>query len=132
MELQITPIALFLMVGLIFAMNPSWARGMKGSLEGDEINFLDNVIFPRLIKAGICKSVHKDCQRDFIICSSNESLSCSIYGVSDVAVIKEIMIEVVRSDIAISEFKFWKSTYRNKSHLENPLASYSNVLVKSK
>jgi hypothetical protein len=129
---KVTPVALFLLVGLTFAMNSAWPRGMKGSLEGYEIDFLDNVIYPSLIKAGICRSIHKDCQHDFIICSSNESLSCSIYGVSDAAVIQEIMIEVVRSDIAISEFKFWRSTYRNKSLLENPLASYSNILVKSK
>ena len=120
---------LLLLTLLTLCMNLSWAKGMKGNLEANEIAFMENTFIPILLKANLCTKATGDCKDDHIICWSGDSLSCDIYGISDSVVIKEILLAMLNSGLSVSSFNFWKSKYHNKSAFEKPLLSYQDRTV---
>jgi hypothetical protein len=109
---------------IIFGINLSWAKGLKGNLEKEEIDFIEKTFYPILIEANICKSVHRDCGDDYIKCMSFDTLKCSVYGITDETVIKKIFLAMVNSGLRISSFTFWRSRYHQTSIFEKPLLEY--------
>jgi hypothetical protein len=114
-----------LLAFLLLCANPAWAKGMKGNLEDNEINFIENTFIPILLKANLCTRATGDC-RDIgrITCFSGDSLSCNVYGISDEKVIKEILLAMLNSGLNVSSFTFWKSKYHETSLFERPLLKY--------
>jgi len=100
---------------------------MKGNLEGNELDYVYNTFFPILIKANICKVAHGDCAGgDYLICSSHETLSCKVYGISDEKVIKEILLSMLNSGLKVSSFTFYRSRYHEGSIWERPILSFTD------
>ena len=115
------------MLMLLLTISTScWAGGMKGNLEGNELDFFYNTFYPILINANICHSAHKDCQNDYFKCGSFETLNCDIYGVTDEKVIREILIAVLNteqkdSQFRVSTFTFWRGKYHENYFWESPI-----------
>src|SRR5665647_441002 len=84
-------------------VSQSLAVGMKGTLTGDEIDYIDNAFYPILIKAHICKEAHKDCSGKYIFCSdSDEALACNVYGITDDKVVRELFMSMLNSGLKVS------------------------------
>jgi len=115
---------LLLLPVLALCMDLSWAKGMKGNLEANEIAFMENTFIPILLKENLCTKATGDCKEDHIICWSGDSLSCDVYGISDRGVIKEVFLAMLNSGLNVSSFNFWKSKYHKTSPFEKPLLSY--------
>jgi hypothetical protein len=111
---------------LISAISPCCAKGMKGNLEGNELDYIYNTFAPLLIKANICKVAHGDCQNDYIICGSFETLSCRVYGITDEKVIKEIFLSMLNSGLKVSSLTFYRSRYHEGSIFERAILSYTD------
>jgi hypothetical protein len=115
---------LLLLTLLALCMNLSWAKGMKGNLEANEIAFMENTFIPILLKENLCTKATGDCKEDHILCWSGDSLSCDVYGISDSGVIKEIFLAMLNSELNVSSLNFWKSKYHKTSTFEKPLLTY--------
>ena len=113
-------------LALSLCMASVCAKGLKGSLEPNELEWFYNSFIPILKKHNLCTNVAGDCKADHIICMSHETLSCDVYGISDEKVIREIFLAMLNSDLNVSSFKFWKSKYHETSLFERPLLEYSN------
>ena len=108
------------MLMLLLTMATScWAKGMKGNLESNELDFFYNTVHPILIKANICHVTDGDCvSGDYSTCWSLETLSCDFYGITDEKVIREILIAMLNtekkdSQFRVSSFTFWREKYRD-------------------
>lgn len=115
---------LFLAALLFFYASSIWAKGMKGNLEKEELDFIGHTFIPILIKNNICVKATGDCRHDYILCMSLDSLSCDVYGISDEKVIKEIFLAVLNSGLRVSSFTFWRSKYHETSLFEKPLLKF--------
>jgi hypothetical protein len=115
---------LFLLTLLFFGVSPIWAKGMKGNLEKEELDFIDYTFIPILIKTNICVNATGDCKNYHITCVSHDSLSCDVYGIADEKVIKEIFSAVLHSGLNVSSFTFWRSKYHKTSLFEKPLLQF--------
>lgn len=100
------------------------AKGMKGNLEKEELYFFNNHFTPILIKYHVCTKPEGDCNSDYIICSSRNSLSCDIYGIKDETAVKELFMAVMNSKLNVSRITFWRSKYHETSFFENPLLNF--------
>lgn len=109
---------------LLFSATSCWALS-KGALTDKEIAYLDNTFFPILVKAHICKQANGDCiSGQYIICGSDETLSCSVFGITDEKVIKEIFMSMLNSGLKVSSFNFHRSKYHEGSFFEEPLLEF--------
>jgi hypothetical protein len=136
MKNKITKTLLFLMMALpLLYTNSSWALS-KGALTRDELDYLDNTFTPILIKAHICTEVHKDCdgkpgEPGYVYCDSEETLSCSVYGITDEKVINELFMSMLNSGLNVSSWTFYRSKYHESTFFEKPLLKYENNTFKS-
>ena len=110
----------------LFAMNSCWAKGMKGNLEGNEINYFNTTFTSILIKANICKKAGADCENYFVICGSFETLACTVYGITDEKVIKELFISMLNSGLRFSSITFYRSRYHKVSIFERPILDFTD------
>jgi hypothetical protein len=117
-------VAILLLTLMLVGISSVWAKGMKGALEKDELDFVYNTFVPILIRSHICVRADGDCLHDYLICASHDSLSCNVYGIADDKVIKEILIAVIHSGLNVSSFTFWRSKYHQTSLREKPLLQY--------
>jgi hypothetical protein len=98
---------------------------MKGNLDEEELNFIQHVFYPILIKSNLCVSATGDCVgHDYIKCSSHDSLACEVYGIANEKVIREIFLAVLSSELNVSSFTFWRSRYHETSLFEKPLLKF--------
>lgn len=115
---------LFLAALLFFYTSSIWAKGMKGNLEKEELDFIDYTFIPILIKNNVCVKATGDCRHDYILCMSLDSFSCDVYGITDEKAIKEVFLAVLNSRLNVSSFTFWRSKYHETSLLEKPLLKF--------
>ena len=109
---------------LLLSTCPCRAVGGKGNLNGNELDYLDNIFFPILVKAHICKEANKDCVLgEYIFCNSTETLSCRVYGITDEKVIKELFMSMLNSGLNVSSWTFYRKKYGEIS-LERPLLEF--------
>jgi len=108
---------------LLFCTCPCWALS-KGALTDKEINYFLTVFNPILIKAHICTQVRGDCEKGYVICGSNETLDCTIYGITDAKVIRELFMSMLNSGLNVSSFTFYRSKYHEGSFFEKPLLEF--------
>lgn len=116
-------IATVLLTLMFFGTSPCWA---KGPLDNDVSNFSKEVLSPILIRARLCSSRQNCREREYFFCVSWETISCDVYGITDEKLIKEIFLAMLNSGLKVGSFRFWSSTYREKSFFEKPLLSYIN------
>ena len=90
----------------------------------NEIDYFLNVFNPILIKAHICTQVRGDCENDYVICDSEETLSCQVYGITDEKVIRELFMSMLNSGLNVSHFTFYRSRYHEGSIFEKPLLEF--------
>jgi hypothetical protein len=138
MKTNSTKILQFLLtIALSFVwVSQGWAEGGKGNLNGNELDYLNNTFFPILIKAHICTEVHKDCEGKpgewgYIYCNSEETLTCTIYGITDEKVINELFMSMLNSGLNVSSWAFYRSKYHETTFFEKPLLEYENNTFKS-
>jgi hypothetical protein len=113
--------AAFLLTLVLFAASQSWA---KGPLDGDIADFDTHIFTPILIRSQLCSTV-KDCDKHrYLLCTSWNSLSCGVYGITDEKIIKEIFLAMLNSGLKVSHFSFWRSKYHDKSFLEKPILEF--------
>ena len=117
---------LLILMFLLFCSDSLLAKGLKGNLEANELDFIDNTLIPILIKSNLCVKAKGDCKVDHIFCLSNDSLACDVYGISDKKVIMEIFTAMLNSGLDVSSFKFWKNKFHKTSSFEKPLLEYKN------
>lgn len=117
------PIATVLLTLMLLGASPSWA---KGPLDNDVSDFSKNILSPILIREGLCNSRQNCREREYFFCVSWETISCDVYGITDEKLIKEIFLAMLNSGLKVGSFRFWNSTYREKSFFEKPLLSYIN------
>lgn len=109
----------------LFYINASLAGNLKGNLNNKELDFFYHTAIPILVKSGICTRVTGDCQRgNYFICSSHQSLTCEVYGITNEKVIKQLFLAFLVSELQISSLKFWRSNYHETSIFEKPLLEY--------
>ena len=119
-KLKFALIALFL-----FSAIPCWAVGGKGNLSNSEIAYFENTFLPILIKNHICTDVHGNCLRgNYFICNSTETLGCTVYGITDKKIIRELFFSMLNSGLNFSGIEFYSSKYYEKSFFEKPLLQY--------
>jgi hypothetical protein len=111
---------------VLFAARQGWAKGMKGNLEKEELDFVDQTFIPILIKSNICVKARGDCQHDYLICSSYDTLKCSVYGITDERVIKTIFLAMLNSGLTFSSITFWRSPYHKGKILEKPILRFTD------
>lgn len=116
-------VATVLLALLPFGANFGWA---KGPLDNDVSNFSQNILFPILIREGLCNSAQNCRQREYFFCVSWETISCDVYGITDEKLIKEIFLAMLKNGLKVGSFTFWHSTYREKSFFEKPLLHYND------
>jgi len=75
---------LIVLITAIFLTTTAWAKGMKGNMEEDEINFVENTFIPILIKSNLCVKATGDCRGGHVYCMSFDSLGCDVYGIADI------------------------------------------------
>ena len=117
-------VAILLLILMLVSASSGWTKGMKGTLEKDELDFVNNTFIPILIRSHICIRADGDCLHYYIICASHESLSCDVYGIADEKVIKEILSAVIYSGLNVSSFTFWRSKYHQTTLREKPPLQY--------
>jgi hypothetical protein len=99
----------------------------KGSLSGEEIDFIHNKLEPILVKSNLCASVGKCSGHDYLFCMAHGSgyaLTCDVYGITDDKVIKELFAAFMNSGLRVSSITFWQSKYHKTSLFEKPLMKY--------
>lgn len=116
-------------IALLLCMGSASAGGLKGNLEPNELAWIQNTFIPILKKSDLCTNAQGDCRVDHIICTSRETLSCDVYGISDKNIINEIFAAMLNSGLNVSSFNFWKSRYHQTSLFERPLLEYSNRMT---
>ena len=115
---------LLLIASPFMCSSQSWALS-KGALTAEELDYFYNTFTPILIKAHICNEIHKDCAgMNNVICNSEETLSCTVYGVTDGKVIKELFMSMLSSGLKVSYFAFMRSKYHEGSFFEKPLLEF--------
>jgi hypothetical protein len=115
------PIATVLLTLMLFGAGQSWA---KGPLDGEVADFDTHILVPILIRAQLCSSV-QDCDKHrYLLCTSWDSLSCGVYGITDEKVVKEIFLGMLNSGLRVSHFNFWRSKYHEKSFFEKPILEF--------
>lgn len=112
---------LFLAALLLFFSSLIWA---KGPLDGDASAFIEQTLSPILIKAKLCSSVQDCVKHRYLLCTSWDSLSCGVYGITDEKVIKEIFLAMLNSGLKVSHFNFWRNKYHDKSFYEKPILEF--------
>jgi len=105
---------------------------MKGNLEENEINFVENTFIPILIKSNLCVKATGDCRGGHIYCMSFDSLKCDVYGITNGKVANEIFLAMLNSGLNVSRFNIWKSKYHETGWFEKPLVRYENRTVDEK
>jgi len=94
-------------------------------MTGKEIDYFENTFSPILIKAHICTRVDGDCILGrYVICDSEDTLTCSIYGVTDEKVIRELFMSMLNSGLKVSHFTFYRSRYHEGWIFEKPLLEF--------
>jgi hypothetical protein len=98
--------------------------GNKGMMDEATINYFENTVDPILINAKLCQSPNDCLRRNYILCVQSNSLACDVYGISDEAVIKEIILSFQKSGLRIKRLTFWRSAHGDKSFFEKPLSQF--------
>ncbi|MCF8183541.1 MAG: hypothetical protein K9J43_01040 [Polynucleobacter sp.] len=117
----IVPIVIVLLTLTFFGASPSWA---KGPLDGDASTFGKQTLSPILIREKLCTSVQDCREREYFFCTSWESISCDLYGITDEKIIKEILLAMLNSGLKASHFRFWLRSHRDKSFFDKPILEF--------
>jgi len=116
-----TSVVKVLLTLMLFCASHSWA---KGPLDGDASIFGKQILDPILIREKLCNSVQDCREREYFFCTSWESLSCHLYGITDEKIIKEIFLAMLISGLKVSHLRIWRSTHHNKSFFEKPILEF--------
>jgi hypothetical protein len=101
---------------------------MKGALADDELAYIENGLYPLLVKAGTCSSPD-ECHnnyRKYWTCFSHNALSCEIYGVTDKKMIMEILLSMINSKLRIRQVTFWRPLDDQNHFFETPLLEFTD------
>jgi len=122
-------IAAAIVAALSLIAGRGWAKGQKGQLEANELDWIETRFIPILLESKLCTNATGDCRHDWIVCISGDGLSCDVYGVSDPKVVKKIVRSILDDDLDVSSFRIWKSRYHETRSLERPLVEFSNRMT---
>jgi len=100
---------------------------------GGQLNYLvgefnDIVVFPILIRDGLCLNIN-DCRNHeySLATSTSSSIDLSFYGIRNNKTVDAIMIEIIKSKIPIRQANFYKENHSgilNLDFFHTIIASY--------